>query len=68
MALPANKRTIQVDMSPEAIAKRIKDAAELWRLGMSLKDAKLLGSAEELRGGRFGPEAPAPPAAAAEPS
>ena len=34
---------------PEAIARRLKDLSQLWKLGMSLKGAKYLGKAKTLR-------------------
>jgi hypothetical protein len=33
----------EIDMSPEAIDKRLRDVGQLYRLGMSLKSAKLIG-------------------------
>ncbi len=40
------------DMSPEAIDQRLRDVGQLYRLGMSLRDAKWLGPVSEraLRG------------------
>ena len=31
------------DMSPEAIDQRLRDLAQIYKLGMSLRDAKWLG-------------------------
>lgn len=31
------------DMSPEAIDRRLRDLAQIYKLGMSLRDAKWLG-------------------------
>ena len=32
-----------VDMSPEAVARRLRELAELYRLGLSLAKARILG-------------------------
>ena len=40
-----------VDMSDEAIAQRIRQAADLMRLGFSLARARFLGTVRELRPG-----------------
>lgn len=34
---------LRVDMSPEAIDRRLRDVAQLCRLGMALRDVKWLG-------------------------
>ena len=34
---------IKADMSPEDVAKRLRDWSQLWRLGMSLMKSKRLG-------------------------
>lgn len=41
--------TPQVDMSAEAIDQRLRDLAQLYRLGMSLRDVKLVGKTVALR-------------------
>ncbi len=41
--------TRQVDMSAEAIDQRLRDLAQLYKLGMSLRDVKLVGKAVDLR-------------------
>ncbi len=41
--------TQRVDMSPEAIDQRLRDLAQLYKLGMSLRDVKLVGKAVDLR-------------------
>lgn len=38
-------------MSPEAVDQRLRDVAQLYELGISLRDAELLGSVEEIRRG-----------------
>lgn len=38
--LPKQQRTIEVDMSSEAIASRLRDVGELNELGLSLTSAK----------------------------
>ena len=38
-----------VDMSPAAVGQRLRDVAQLYRLGISLRDAQVLGGVEELR-------------------
>ncbi|GEM_PF-1569257 len=37
--------TRQVDMSAEAIDQRLRDLAQLYKLGMSLRDVTLVGKA-----------------------
>ena len=34
------------DMSPEAIDQRLRDLSQIYKLGMSLRDAKWLGPIE----------------------
>ena len=41
--LPAVQFTLQVDMSPEAIAARLRDLGQLYRLAMSLQQVEFLG-------------------------
>ena len=41
--------TRQVDMSAEAIDQRLRDLAQLYKLGMSLRDVKLVGKAADVR-------------------
>ena len=38
-----------VDMSPEAIAQRLRDLGQLYRLGISLEKARPLGSLDEVQ-------------------
>ena len=45
--LPASQ--LEIDMSPEAVDLRLQELAQLYRLGMALQEAQLLGSAEEVR-------------------
>ena len=37
----------RIDMSSEAIDKRIREVAQLYRLGLLLKEAKRLGKARD---------------------
>ncbi len=39
----------QVDMSAEAIDRRLRDLAQLYKLGMSLRDVTLVGKATDAR-------------------
>lgn len=39
-----------VDMSPEAIDRRIRELAELWRLGMSLRTGRWVDGVREDQG------------------
>ena len=55
--------TRQVDMSAEAIDQRLRDVAQLHRLGMSLRDVKLVGKARDLRRNTIGDGPRAAPAA-----
>jgi hypothetical protein len=41
------RRNKEVDMSPDAIDRRLRDLAGLYRLGMSLKEAVYIGPVEE---------------------
>ncbi|HPM79447.1 MAG TPA: hypothetical protein PLF81_02045 [Candidatus Anammoximicrobium sp.] len=45
------KTRSEVDMSPEAVDQRLRDVAQLYRLGVALRDAELLGLVEETRRG-----------------
>jgi ribosomal protein L13E len=36
-------------MSPEAINQRLRDLAQLYKLGMSLRDVKRIGKAADIR-------------------
>ena len=38
-----------IDMSPEALDQRIRDVAQLYKLGIALKDARRIGKVEQLR-------------------
>ena len=52
------RRTKNPDMSPEAVAARLEDLASLYELGMSLRDARVVGPAESSGGvGLRAPEA-----------
>lgn len=55
--------TRQVDISDEAIDQRLRDLAQLYRLGMSLRDVKLVGKAVDLRREAAGDGPRAAPAA-----
>lgn len=37
------KRTSKVDMSPEAIGRRMRELGQLYQLGMSLQKARRIG-------------------------
>lgn len=39
-------RTKTVDMSPDAIDRRLRDLSQLYELGMALRDAKRIGPIE----------------------
>ncbi|UCH96699.1 MAG: hypothetical protein JSV88_07565 [Candidatus Aminicenantes bacterium] len=43
------KRIIQVEMSPEAIDRRLLDLAQLYKLGIAIQDARRLGKVNETR-------------------
>lgn len=47
----AAKTRSEVDMSPEAVDRRLRDVAQLYELGISLRDTELLGPVEEMRRG-----------------
>lgn len=49
MTLPKIRRRFEVDMSPEAIDRRLRDLAQIYRLGCSLKKARFLGKVEDLK-------------------
>ena len=38
-----------VDMSPEAVEQRLRDLSDLYELGMALRNARYLGTVEEVR-------------------
>ncbi len=40
-----------VDMSPEAIDRRMRTLSELWEFGQSLKGARRLGRTRDLKAG-----------------
>lgn len=42
-AQPISSDLTRVDMSPEAIDRRLRDLAQIYKLGMSLRGAKWLG-------------------------
>lgn len=43
------KRIRQVEMSPEAIDRRLLDLAQLYKLGIAIRDARRLGKVNETR-------------------
>ena len=43
-------RPAKVDMSPEAIDRRLRKLAQLYRLGRSLSQAQRVGKVRELQG------------------
>ena len=43
-----NDQTTSVDMSPEAMDRRLRRLSGLWKLGQSLKHAKDLGAVKDL--------------------
>lgn len=43
------RRTKTVDMSPDAVDQRLRDLTQLYKLGISVRDAKYLGTVEELK-------------------
>ncbi len=44
-----NDKTTGVDMSPEAIDRRMRTLSELWEFGQSLKGVKRLGRTRDLK-------------------
>ena len=44
-----NKRIIQVEMSSEAIDRRLLDLAQIYKLGIAIRDARRLGKVNEIR-------------------
>jgi hypothetical protein len=42
-------RIFQVEMSPEAIDRRLLDLAQLYKLGISIQSAHRLGKVNEIR-------------------
>jgi hypothetical protein len=42
-------RIKQVEMSPEAIDRRLLDLAQLYKLGMAIQNARRLGKVNEIR-------------------
>jgi hypothetical protein len=44
-------RIKQVEMSPEAIDRRLLDLAQLYKLGMAIRNARRLGKVNEIRFG-----------------
>ncbi len=43
-----NSKTTGVDMSSEAMDRRLRRLSSLWKFGQSLKDAKWLGKVKDL--------------------
>lgn len=46
--MPDHLQTNPIDMSSEAIDQRLRDVAQLFRLGMTIQNIRVLGNAEEL--------------------
>jgi len=42
-------RIMQVEMSPEAIDRRLLDLAQLYKLGIAIQNARRLGKVNEIR-------------------
>lgn len=47
------RRTIEVDMSPEAIDQRLRDLGQLYKLGLSFRDVRYIGRSEDLKAQRL---------------
>jgi hypothetical protein len=45
-------RSIEVDMSSEALERRMCDLAQLYRLGISIQSAKYLGKVKDVCAGQ----------------
>lgn len=43
------KKIKQVEMSPEAIDRRLLNLAQLYKLGIAIQDARRLGKVNEIR-------------------
>jgi hypothetical protein len=43
------KKIKQVEMSPEAIDRRLLDLAQLYKLGIAIQNARRLGKVNEIR-------------------
>jgi ribosomal protein L13E len=43
------KLTPEIDMSPAAVGRRLREVGQLCRLGISLQNAQVLGGVEEIR-------------------
>ncbi len=43
------KRIKHVEMSPEAIDRRLLDLAQLYKLGIAIQDARRLGAVNKIR-------------------
>lgn len=41
------KRTIEVDMYPEALDRRLRDVAQIYKLGKSIEKARPLGKVRD---------------------
>jgi hypothetical protein len=50
-ATKTTTRKAQVDMSPEGIDRRMRDLAQLYRLGVEIAKARPLGKLRQLRAG-----------------
>ncbi len=49
-----NSKTTGVDMSSEAMDRRLRRLSGLWKFGQSLKDARWLGRVKDLEAGASG--------------
>jgi hypothetical protein len=50
-ATKATNKKVQVDMSPEGIDRRMRDLAQLYRLGVEIAKARPLGKLRHVRAG-----------------
>jgi hypothetical protein len=63
------RRTIEVDMSPEAVDQRLREMGQLYRLWLTMRQARFIGRAEDLGPARFklgAPRSASPVAAGAD--
>ena len=61
MKTQTTRNLLAVDMSPEAIDRRIKELSQLWRLAMSFQTARRLGPISEIAIPDTSPATGAPP-------
>lgn len=45
----------ELDMSPQAIDRRMRELAQLYRLGLEIRSARLLGRIEDLQPAQYPP-------------